>query len=63
MNAIIQKLGELNKLDVTLPISKQSIQINKINLELQSIFEDFTRNMKNELTATTQYIQFIANHI
>ena len=63
MNAIIQKLGELNKLDVTLPISKQSIQINKINLELQSKFEDFTRNMKNELTATTQYIQFIANHI
>ncbi len=63
MNAIIQKLTELNKLDITLPISKKSIQINKINLELQSKFEDFARDVKNELTASTRYIQFINFHI
>ena len=63
MNAIIQKLHSLNKLDLTLPSSKKSIQINKINLELQSKFEDFARDVKNELTASTKYIQFIINHI
>jgi hypothetical protein len=63
MNAIIQKLHNLNKLDITLPSSKKSIQINKINLELQSRFEDFARDVKNELTASTKYIQFITTHI
>jgi len=63
MNAIIQKLHSLNKLDLTLPASKKSIQINKINLELQSKFEDFARDVKNELVASTKYIQFIINHI
>ena len=63
MSAIIQRLTELNKLDITLPISKESIQINKINLELQSKFEDFARDVRNEITASTQYIQFINKHI
>ena len=63
MNAIIQKLHNLNKIDITLPSSKKSIQINKINLELQSRFEDFARDVKNELTASTKYIQFITTHI
>ena len=63
MNAIIQKLGELTKLNYTLPISKQEVTINKINLELQSQFEDFARNIKNELTSSTKYLQFINNHI
>ena len=63
MNAIIQKLNELSKLNFTLPISKESVEINKINLELQSKFEDFARNVNNELTASTQYLQFINNHI
>ena len=63
MNAIIQKLGELTKLNYTLPISKQEVTINKINLELQSQFEDFSRNIKNELTSSTKYLQFINNHI
>ena len=63
MNAIIQKLHNLNKLDVTLPSSNKSIQINKINLELQSRFEDFAKDVTNELTASTKYIQFITTHI
>ena len=63
MNAIIQKLSELSKLNFTLPISNQSVEISKINLELQSKFEDFARNVDNELTASTQYLQFINNHI
>ncbi len=63
MNAIIQKLGELAKLNYTLPFSKQEVTINKINLELQSQFEDFARNIKNELTSSTKYLQFINNHI
>ena len=63
MNAIIQKLGELTKLNFTLPVSKQEITINKINLELQSKFEDFARNVTNELTASTQYLEFINKHI
>ena len=63
MNPIIQKLHNLNKLDITLPSSKKSIQINKINLELQSRFEDFAKDVKNELTASTKYIQFITTHI
>jgi len=63
MNAIIQKLHSLNKLDLTLPSSKKSIQINKINLELQSKFEDFAKDVTNELTASTKYIQFITTHI
>ena len=32
MSAIIQKLSELSKLNITLPISEQALQINKINL-------------------------------
>tara|TARA_Y100000310_G_scaffold325364_1_gene388729 strand:+ start:1818 stop:2462 length:645 start_codon:yes stop_codon:yes gene_type:complete len=63
MSAIIQRLTELNKLDITLPISKEAIQINKINLELQSKFEDFARDVRNEITASTQYIEFINKHI
>lgn len=63
MNAIIQKLGELTKLNYTLPISKQEVTINKINLELQSKFEDFARNVTNELTASTKYLEFINKHI
>ena len=63
MNAIIQKLEELTKLNYTLPISKQEVTVNKINLELQSQFEDFARNVKNELTSSTKYLQFINNHI
>jgi len=63
MNAIIQKLHNLNKLDLTLPSSKKSIQINKINLELQSQFENFAKDITNELTASTKYIQFITTHI
>ena len=63
MNAIIQKLSELSKLNFTLPISNQSVEINKINLELQSKFEDFARSVDNQLTASTKYLQFINNHI
>ena len=63
MNAIIQKIEELTKLNYTLPISKQEVTINKINLELQSKFEDFARNVKNELTASTKYLEFINKHI
>ena len=63
MNAIIQKLSELSKLSFTLPISNQSVEINKINLELQSKFEDFARSVDNQLTASTKYLQFINNHI
>ena len=59
MNAIIQKLGELTKLSFTLPISKQELTVNKINLQLQAKFEDFARDVTNELTASTQYIEFI----
>jgi len=63
MNAIIQKLSELSKLNFTLPISNQSVEISKINLELQSKFEDFARTVDNQLTASTKYLQFINNHI
>ena len=63
MNGIIQKLSELSKLNFTLPISNQSVEINKINLELQSKFEDFARSVDNQLTASTKYLQFINNHI
>jgi hypothetical protein len=63
MNAIIQKIEELTKLNYTLPISKQEVTINKINLELQSKFEDFARDVKNELTASTKYLEFINKHI
>ena len=31
MSAIIQKLQEISKLDVTLPISNETIKLNKIN--------------------------------
>ena len=63
MSAIIQKLNALNKLDITLPICNESLQINKINLETQSKFEEFGRNTENELYTSSQYIQFINNHI
>ncbi len=63
MNAIIQKLSELSKLNLTLPISQKQIEINKINLELQSKFEDFARNINNEIAASTKFLQFINNHI
>jgi hypothetical protein len=63
MSAIIQKLGELSKLNITLPISEQSLQINKINLELQSKFEQFATKYKNEVEASLKYLQFINNHI
>ena len=63
MSAIIQKLNALNKLDITLPICNESLQINKINLETQSRFEEFGRNTENELYTSSQYIQFINNHI
>ena len=63
MSAIIQKLNALNKLDITLPICKESLQINKINLETQAKFEEFGRNTENELYTSSQYIQFINTHI
>ena len=63
MSAIIQKLNALNKLDITLPSCNESLQINKINLETQSKFEEFGRNTENELYTSSQYIQFINNHI
>ena len=63
MSAIIQKLAELGKLNLTLPISKSEIQINKINLELQSKFEQFAEKAKNEIIGSVQFIQFIHNHI
>ena len=63
MSAIIQKLNALNKLDITLPICNESLQINKINLETQSKFEEFGRNTENELYTSSQYIQFINTHI
>ena len=63
MSTIIQKLNELSKLNVTLPISEQSIQINKINLEIQSKFEQFVTKYKNDVEASLNYLQFINNHI
>ena len=63
MSAIIQKLNALNKLDITLPVCKETLQINKINLETQSKFEEFGRNTENELYTSSQYIQFINTHI
>jgi len=63
MSAIIQKLKELSKLDVTLPIGGQSIQINKINLEIQSKFEQFVTKYDNDVEATLRFLQFINNHI
>jgi len=63
MSAIIQKLNELSKLNITLPISEQSLQINKINLEVQSKFEQFATKYKNEVEATLKFLQFINNHV
>jgi len=63
MSAIIQKLNELSKLNITLPISEQAIQINKINLEVQSKFEQFATKYKNEVEATLNFLQFINNHV
>ena len=63
MSAIIQKLKELSKLDVTLPIGGQSIQINKINLEIQSKFEQFVTKYDNDVEASLRFLQFINNHI
>ena len=63
MSAIIQKLHELSKLNVTLPISNTSVEINKINLDLQSKFEQFATNVDNELQSSMQYLEFINRHI
>jgi hypothetical protein len=63
MSAIIQRLTELNKLDVTLPVSNETIKINKINLEVQSKFEEFARSTDNELYTSTEFVRFIINHI
>ena len=63
MSAIIQKLNELGKLNLTLPISKSEVQINKINLELQAKFEQFAEQAKNEIIGSVEFIQFIHNHI
>ena len=63
MSAIIQRLNELSKLDVKLPISEQSIQINKINLEIQSKFEQFVTKYKNDVEASLRFLQFINNHV
>ena len=63
MSTIIQKLNELSKLDVKLPISEQSIQINKINLEIQSKFEQFVTKYKNDVEASLRFLQFINNHV
>jgi len=63
MSAIIQKLQEISKLNITLPISNKSVQINKINLDLQSKLEQFAVNVENELQSSMQYLEFINNHI
>ena len=63
MSAIIQKLKELSKIDVTLPIGGQSIQINKINLEIQSKFEQFVTKYENDVEASLRFLQFINNHV
>jgi hypothetical protein len=63
MSAIIQKLNELSKLSVKLPISEQSIQINKINLEIQSKFEQFVTKYENDVEASLRFLQFINNHV
>tara|TARA_R110002020_G_scaffold347601_1_gene561281 strand:- start:31 stop:669 length:639 start_codon:yes stop_codon:yes gene_type:complete len=63
MSTIIQKLSELSKLNITLPISEQTLQINKINLEVQSKFEQFATKYKNEVEATLKFLQFINNHV
>jgi hypothetical protein len=63
MSAIIQKLQEISKLNITLPISNKSVQINKINLDLQSKLEQFAVNIENELQSSMQYLEFINNHI
>ena len=63
MSAIIQKLQEISKLNITLPISNKSVQINKINLDLQSKLEQFAINVENELQSSMQYLEFINNHI
>ena len=63
MSAIIQKLHELSKLNITLPISNTPVEINKINLQLQSKFEQFATKYKNEIEASLNYLQFINNHI
>jgi len=63
MSAIIQKLQEISKLNITLPISNKSVQINKINLDLQSKLEQFAVNVENELQSSMQYLEFINNHV
>ena len=63
MSAIIQKLNELSKVTFTLPISNNSVTINKINLELQSKFEKFATSSDNELQASIDYLEFINRHI
>ena len=63
MSEILQKLSQISKLNVTLPIKEETLQINKINLELQSKFEQFATNYKNELEASLNYLQFINHHI
>ena len=63
MSAIIQKLQEISKLDITLPISNEKIQLNKINLELQSKLEQFATGKNNELLTSVLYLEFINNHI
>ena len=63
MSEILQKLSQISKLNVTLPIKEETLQINKINLELQSKFEQFATNYKNELEASLNYLQFINQHI
>ena len=63
MSAIIEKLNELSKLNITLPISNIDVTINKINLELQSQFEQFAKNADNELQASINYLEFINRHI
>ena len=63
MSAIIQKLQEISKLDVTLPISNETIKLNKINLEVQSKLEQFAIGGDNEILTTVDYLEFINNHI
>ena len=63
MSAIIQKLQEISKLDVTLPISNETIKLNKINLEVQSKLEQFAIGGDNEILTSVHYLEFINNHI
>ena len=66
MSAIIQKLHELSKLNITLPISNTPVEINKINLQLQSKFEQFATKYKNEIEASlknTHKLHKIIDHL